>query len=943
MSNKWLLFWLLLACCGACTAQSQPVDYVNPMIGTGFHGHTYPGATVPFGAVQLSPDNYKWEWDACSGYHYDRDSLYGFSHTHLSGTGGADLADILFRPTVLPSVPFSHDKEQASAGYYAVLMPSLGVKAELTATTHTGWHRYTYPSGDTDSLVIDLGHIIAPEQITEATCVQTAPNQVSGMRLTQGWVPNHAVYFVARFSRDIKTATTIENNQMVLTFAHDASPLVAKVGLSLTDEAHATANLDSETPTSPFDFDAVRTKARDEWNNLLSKIQVTGGTEAQKNTFYTALYHTAIVPNCTSDADTQEPFKTYSTLSFWDTFRSWLPLATLLYPQVLHDIAFTSLAFYDATGELPIWPLALGETNCMIGYHSVPFLVAAYRSGLVPDMDVEKALEAMVTSSNHNAKGSVYYIKYGFIPADKARESVSCALEYAYDDWVIAQFAGMIGKTQVQETYKERAMNYVRLFEGGTAFFRGKNSDYSWVEPFDAMKSAAEYTEATPWQYRFFVPHDFYGLSQLFGGDASVAAALDSLFSVTKQGKHDVLDITGLIGEYAHGNEPSHHIAYAYNYVGQPWKTQAMTRRILQELYDDTPAGLCGNEDCGQMSAWYVLSALGLYEVCPGTGQFNLTTPLFSQATLSLPSGKTLTILANQPDVNTYIDAVTWNGQVVSANYITYDQLMQGGVLQFTLTDKPNTQRGTRPEDKPYSATEAPFVSTPYYNTNGVFPDMFLNDVTVALQCRTAGAQIRYTTDGSMPNAHSALYQTPLSFSDNAEVCAIAFKEGCKPSYPMRLFLTKAHIQPAQGKPNTQQGVSYTYFTGPFTKVDDMMEIGRFADQGLLDEPSLEPAKQEDHFGFLFAGTIYIPEGGLWRFATRSDDGSTLTIGNQLVVNNDGSHSAKYREGKIYLEKGYYPYILKYIDDTEEQEFQWFWQAPSASSPVAIPKEVLYL
>jgi predicted alpha-1,2-mannosidase len=715
----------------ACSLQTkQAVDYVDPFIGTDFHGHTYPGATVPHGAVQLSPDTRKGNWDACSGYHYSDNTITGFSHTHLSGTGCMDLGDILFHPTTQevyhrPSgyffdpLTFSHKDETAVPGYYSVKFKQEGIKAELTATTYAGVHRYTYDKGKNQQLVVDLMHLLGEETIDSVYAVQRTDNEIAGMRRTQGWTPNQYVFFVAQFSDHFQSADFIDNNVILNFGVSKGKPIIAKVGLSVVSEENARENLAHDV--SGFDFDAVRRQAYESWNEALSDILVEG-TKEDMTIFYTAQYHTKIVPNVVSDVNGDyrrndmrivripPNEKRYSTFSLWDTYRAWNPLVALTDPQLVTDMIRSFLDMYDATGELPIWPLSAGETFCMIGYHSVSVIADAWMKG-IRDFDIEKAFKAMKVSSNINQKGSDYYVKNGFIPSNIKNESVSCLLEYAYDDWCIAQIAKELKKENEYKEYMQRALSYVNVFDSYTKFFRGKRSDGNWDSPFNRFSPGHAYTEATAWQYRFYVPHDINGLVQLFGCKESFIEQLDSLFIVESKIDGEQSDITGLIGQYVHGNEPSHHMAYLYNYVGQPWKTQAMTRRIIREMYQPTPEGIVGNEDCGQMSAWYVWSSLGLYPVCPGSNEWVLTTPVFPKSMIHLPDGKTLEIKSNNSGKNGYIDQVILNEHVIENNYVTYEQLKEGGTLEFILSNRPNLTRGVVENTYPYSLTKELKVS----------------------------------------------------------------------------------------------------------------------------------------------------------------------------------------------------------------------------------------
>ena len=968
-----LLFASCLSVLTACAPQQkESIDYVDPFVGTGFHGHTYPGATVPFGAVQLSPDTRRGNWDACSGYHYSDSTLFGFSHTHLSGTGCIDLGDLLMRPTTQPvdlkregdiykPAAFSHDSEKAVPGYYKVELEDENIKVELTSTLYAGMHRYTYRNAKDAAVLIDLHHMLSDEEyIYESALKQTAPNELSGMRRTRAWVDNQYVYFVIQFSKPIQQMEWVKdrtfvkevkevNGSDIQGVAHfgTADEVVAKVGLSVVSEVNARENLMHDIPS--FDFDLVAQQSSDTWKDALNGIHVEGGTEEQRTTFYTAWYHTMVVPNTVSDvngqyrrhngeiAQLENGHKAYSTFSLWDTFRAWHPLMTLVDADRVNDMVNSLLAMYDVTGELPIWPLSAGETECMIGYHAASVIVDAYMKG-IRGFDTEKALEAMVKSSNINKKGSEYYVNNGFIPANMKRESVSCLLEYAYDDWAIAQMAKDMGKDDIYETYMERAQYYHNVFDGSTKFFRGKRLDGNWDEGFRPEAIGREFTEATAWQYRFFVPHDINGLIQLFGSKENFASSLDELFNPNLKVEGDQADVTGLIGQYAHGNEPSHHMAYLYNYIGQPWKTQSMTRRLLDEMYQPTPEGISGNEDCGQMSAWYVLSAMGLYSVCPGSNEFALTTPLFDKVTLPLTNGKVLTITANNPADHIYIESVSLNGKEIDKNFITYEQLMEGGTLAFTLSDKPNVKRGTSVESALYSATKGQVVSMPYIDKD-LF--LFVGEIKVSLGTATEGAKLYYTLDGSEPTEKSALYKEPIILNKSLTLKVKGFKEGFTSSPTYCVNATKAIFHQAIKAQGSIRGTNYKYYIGEFQKVDDLRHA-KVVDEGVIPEPSIKNATQPDHFGYVFSGIILVPEDGVYTFATRSDDGSILYIDGEKVVDNDLSHAAILATGKIALNKGYHNYKLEYFEDYEGDHLSWKWQLPSKKQLEDIPASVLF-
>ena len=669
------------------------VSEVDPFIGTGFHGHTFPGATTPFGLVQLSPDTRTEDWDACSGYHYSDDAILGFSHTHLSGTGCADLGDFLFIPAVgdvvpeidgkyeIPPLPFSHKNEVALPGYYKVSIPERGVDVTLTATAHTGAHQYTFTGKGKRQILINLVHGMGEPEIHEVSATQISDNEISGTKVQSWWIPRRGVYFNAKFSVPFEKFEKKGDTQVLLTFAEDVKDLTAYVGISMTDEAHAKTNRIMETEDKTFEM--IYSEAVMAWNDKLGVIEVEGGSKDLRKVFYTSLYHTMIAPNLISDVD-EKPF--YSTLSLWDVFRTWAPMQNLINPQLISGMIDSMLESYDRNGILPVWPLAHGETWCMIGYHSIPVIADAWLCG-IRTFDGNKALDAMVSSSNQDWT-SPGYNKYGYVPSDLYGQAVSETLEMAYDDWCIARMADDLGRKDVADEYYARAKRYENLFDPATRFFRGKDSKGNWVEPFDPLVKTDDFTEAVPWQFRFFVPHDVKGLEDLMGGRENTRAALDSLFTYEAlELTDDIVDMTGLIGEYAHGNEPSHYMAFLFTYLDQPEKTQHYVRRILTELYSATPEGISGNEDCGQMSAWYVMAALGISPACPASGEFVLTAPLFKKATVKLGNGKTITVTADKPEWE-YISEVTFNGQKLDKMFITYDELLQGGQLDFKLKEK---------------------------------------------------------------------------------------------------------------------------------------------------------------------------------------------------------------------------------------------------------------
>jgi predicted alpha-1,2-mannosidase len=954
----------------SCQAQKAS-DYVNPFIGTGFHGHTYPGATTPFGSVQLSPDTRHGNWDACSGYHYSDSTIIGFSHTHLSGTGCIDLGDILFHPTtdqiqnrekgyIFDPLPFSHKNETAEAGYYCVKLDN-GIVAELTSTTHAGVHRYSFPENTDRKIIVDLAHLLDNEKINEAE-LSLNSGELSGMRSTSGWVANQHIYFAAQFSVPFKaefisngqtgSATQPlkgDNIQAVLSFPEsNGKPIIIKVGISTVSVENARQNLLAEV--QDFDFDRIKNEAKADWNKALSSFRVSGGTPEEMTNFYTAVYHAMVVPNQTSDvngeyrgADQQirkaGKGKVYSTMSLWDTFRAWNPMMTLIDTTLVNNMINSFLVFYDQTGELPIWPLSSGETGTMIGYHAVSVIYDAFSKN-IRGYDAEKTFAAMKASAEKNNKGTTPFLELGFIPADTKRESVSCLLENAYDDWCIAQMAKTLGHTDDYNRYINRAKLYRNVFDGSTRFFRSRMSDGLWETPFNPFEVGRGYTEATAWQYRFFVPHDINGLISQFGGQKSFTDALDSLFTAKSATDGHLSDITGLVGQYAHGNEPSHHMAYLYNFAGQPWKTQQMVRRLLKEMYKPTPEGISGNEDCGQMSAWYVMSSLGLYPVCPGSTQFILSSPLFENATVHLANGRELRITANNPEKNTFISEVFWNDKPVAENYITYQQLADGGTLRFVLDSEPNLKRGTTSETFPYSLSETADVSIPFVANDISF---FRDQVTVNCGTATPDAEIRYTLDGSEPSENSQLYSKPFLLNNSATIKLKAFKKGFAPSATAVYLASKAiYREPSSVKPG-KNGVNFRYYEGDFSKTSEIETKGKLIKSGICNKPGLSMAQIPDHYGFIFSGFINVPEDGVYTFSTKSDDGSVLLIDGQKVVNNDGSHAEISAIGRIALKKGFHPYELLYFESYEGEALSASWIIPGTEKEEIISPKYLFI
>jgi putative alpha-1,2-mannosidase len=803
--------------------------YVNPFIGTGGHGHTFPGASVPFGMVQLSPDTREDNWDGSSGYHYSDNTIWGFSHTHLSGTGIPDYCDILFAPTIGEpeffarkgdlsengyASTFKHENERAEPGYYSVKLDEGDIFAEMTATARVGFHRYTFPAGTTEAnLILDLKH---RDKVLDSELRITGPNRIEGYRRSSSWAKDQIVYFVAEFSEPFadygvvlnddgqrEKASKAKGTNIKVFFRFEAKkPLMVKVALSPTGISGARKNLLAEIPH--WNFEKTRADAKAAWNKELAQIEVSGGTDAQLTNFYTALYHAKLQPNLFQDFDkgylgldkkvhTADGFTNYTVFSLWDTFRAAHPLYTIVDQRRTADFINTFIRQYEQGGRLPVWELAANETDTMIGYHAVSVIADAMTKGIT-GFDYEKAFEAAKHSAELNHFGLEAYKRRGYISMEDENESVSKTLEYAYDDFCIAQMAKILQQQLADKgrisngaivaypekklsalrddylKYLNRAQNYKNLFDAQSGFMRPKQNG-NWISPFAPNEVTFHFTEGNSWVYSFFVPQDVSGLIELHGGKQNFARKLDELFTTDqKLAGREQPDITGLIGQYAHGNEPSHAIAYLYNYADEPWKTQKLVRKILDEFYKNEPDGLIGNEDCGQMSAWYILSALGFYEVAPSIPNYDFGTPLFRQAKINLENGKSFIIRAqNVSDKNIYIKSVRLNGRPYRKSFFAHEDLMNGGVLEFEMTDAPVKDWFTEFSVSKIaeSSVIAPTIEAARSFSGVTMVKIFTPD---------EAAQTFYTLDGSEPTKTSAVYREPFKIDKTSIIKAVSMK-----------------------------------------------------------------------------------------------------------------------------------------------------------------------
>lgn len=685
-------------------AQDSFTQFVNPYIGTGGHGHVFLGANVPFGAVQLGPTQITRGWDWCSGYHYSDSLIIGFGHMHLSGTGIGDLGDIAFLPTFDAKTyteRFSHDAEYVRPGYYTVRLADSKILVELTATQRAGMHRYTYPLSSKQPLLkLNLKQGIGWDKMTKCQLTQENPTTVSGYRLSEGWAKDQRVYFVAEFSRAVKLQEMQADSVGVFSFDDATKPLLVRVGISAVSVDNAKANLRAEI--KDWNFDRVAQEADVAWNDELGKIKVETPNLDDKTIFYTGLYHTMIAPSVFSDVNGQYrgsdgkiyqgDFVNYTTLSLWDTYRAAHPLMTIIHPEKQRDIAQTFLHIFQQQGKLPVWHLVGNETDCMVGNPGIPVLADIVLKGF--NVDKKAAYQAMRTSSLLDERSLDNLKNFGYIPwnRDSTFETVAKGLEYALADACVAKVAKLLGEKKDYQYFFNRSKSYKYYFDKKTGFMRGVDNG-KFREPFNPFHSSHrndDYTEGNAWQYTWLVPHDVPGLIKLFGGKRPFVTKLDSLFTISGDlGENASPDISGLIGQYAHGNEPSHHILYMYNYVGQHDKTAEKVREVLKTMYHNDFDGLSGNEDVGQMSAWYILSSLGIYQVEPAGGRYMFGSPLFDKAVVNVGKGKTFTIIAhNNSAKNVYVQQIRLNGRPYKKLYIDYKDIVSGGTLEFFMTDK---------------------------------------------------------------------------------------------------------------------------------------------------------------------------------------------------------------------------------------------------------------
>lgn len=826
--------------------QFSKTTFVNPFVGTGGHGHTYPGASAPFGMMQLSPDTRYDGWDGCSGYHYSDSIIYGFSHTHLSGTGVSDYGDLLIVPQSGKAIlqpgylfpkgygsHFSHDSEKASPGFYSVHLDDANIDVRLTVTERAGFHEYTFNnSKDKKFILIDLDH---RDKLHEANITIQDKQTISGHRFSESWAKNQHFFFYLKTDipyTKAKLMTKKGQNKLLLTFPSTTKTVNIKVGTSSVDEKGAQLNLEKEI--TGWDFTAIHKATQLQWEKELNRVYFYSPNKEYMFNFYTALYHSFLAPNLFSDVDgrymgrdlkihqlTESNDNQYTVFSLWDTYRATHPLFTLTQTERNNDFVQTFMRQFDQGGDLPVWELAGNETECMIGYHSVSVMADAYikNTGIG---EIDRVIHAMKTTAQLDELGKKQFHEEGYIDAGSEPESVSKSLEYSYDDFCISQTIETynqrkkLNEKAIENPFRLSQFNFINNYDPSTKFMRARRSA-QWFSPFDPAEVNFNYTEANSWQYSLYAPHAVGVLRDLLGGKDSLETWLDQLFSTEMElsGRHQV-DITGLIGQYAHGNEPSHHMAYLYNYTNSSHKTQMMTNQIMNTMYQNAPDGLSGNEDCGQMSSWYVMTALGLYQIAPGNPYYEITRPLASEASVKLNNGKTLNIkVKNSTIENIYIDSVYFNNQLIEGSFISHEDILKGGTLTFVLMDSPRKEPVKKQHAPSIMSIPPDFVSLPFFNeTEHVFTD----SMSLSLDLVTPKeAKIYYTLDSSIPSSTSNIYTQPFTISASSTIKTIAISEFGQSAVTSNRFVKKDN--------NVSLDLQSTYANqyaagGPFSLID---------------------------------------------------------------------------------------------------------------------------
>lgn len=949
-----LLIVLSLNCCSS-SANKDYSNLVNPFIGTVGSGNTFLGPVMPYGMVQLGPYS-----------NYDKDmnvgTVRGFTHTHVSGmAGGGNTArgSVNFIPVIIDKnndgnkkqnfqSHFEHKNEKASPGYYSVILDDYFIKVELTSTMRTGLHKYTFPKSDHAAVVLKIAN----------GSLSVKNNEISGI--------DNGVFFVAEFSKPFSSVELFHKNKHIKEFnsvkGNDLNgifhfktkkdeTILLKVGISMVDIEGARNNLKQEL--SGWDFDKTHKKAKATWNKELGKIDVEGGTKTEQIIFYTSLYHAMFHPNIYMDADkrfkstngkiyTATDFDNYTNFSLWDTFRALHPLYTLINRERTSQFIRTFLSRYDHTGRMLIMEFngVEGGTPPMIGYHSLSVLADAYVKG-IRNYDIPKAYEAMKKLANDlDRAGKQLYLDYGFIPYDLKGQDVSRSLEYSYDDWCVTRLAKDFNDKDLLY-YSQRGDFYKNSFSKKENFMLGRKSNFQFVPDFDPMETTGHYTEANAYQYSTFVPQDVNGLMDLMGGDKSFEKWLDNCFTTeTDFSKINLRDVTGLIGQYAHGNEPSHSIAYLYNYAGTPWKTQKMVRQILSTLYENKQNGIDGNEDAGQMSAWYVMSAMGLYAVTPGMDYYVIGSPIFDKVTLNLENGKKFEIIAkNNNKDNIYIQSAQLNGKTYSKTYLSNTDIMNGGEIIFEMGSQPNKKWGSKKEDRPYSSKQKiAYAKTPEISFSDI---MFLNSRTITLSKGEKGAKIYYTLDGTEPSENSTPYTKPIIISKTLVFKTRSYVDGIAPSYTLTIHFKKIDMLEANNISGLKPGITFKYREGRGVMNARDQEAAPILETGILEYFNVNNIKDDRPFGYQLEGYLKVPKTGVYTFYLEANDGAILYLNGKEIIDNDGGHRAQRLDSKIGLKKGWHKINVDYFQQGLAKSLFVIWEGPGVKKQ-ELPKSVLY-
>ena len=950
------------------TSTKNYCQYVNPFVGTGGHGHTYPGAVLPFGMVQLSPDTRNDNsWDGCSGYHYSDSAIVGFSHTHLSGVGVPEYCDILFLPHTgtislnagsreMPQTGyrslFRHETEIAEPGYYKVTLDDYNVDVELTATTRVGMQRYTFKGNAEPKVLIDLIH---RDEVISSSIRALNKSLINGYRHSKDWAGRQKLFFATEFSVPFESVQYFKNGekiegddisgdaiQAMFTFPVDAKEILVKTALSSVNEEGAQNNLNEEL--NHWDFNAVRQQAHTAWNQNLRKIEVESNSTKDLTNFYTSWYHCMLTPNTYSDVDGKyrgmddkihmaEGYTHYTVFSLWDTFRALHPLLSITHPKETRDFVCSIIDKGEQFGTYPMWELAENDTRCMIGYHAVSLIADAYSKGIT-DFDAKKALKLMIATSSKDWRGLKDYRELGFVPSDKSSQSVSKTLEYAYDDWCISEFAKAIGENEIAEDYLRRSLLYKNCFDTSSGFMRGKLSNGEWVKDFDPSTVGYHYTEGNSFQYSFFVPHDVYGLMNLKGGEKVFEHWLNSLYETPiSEELHENSDVSGLIGNYAHGNEPSHHITWLYAWVNNYNQLTNRIREILKTQYQPIPGGISGNEDCGQMSAWYVMSASGLYPVCPGKDEYVWGLPYFNRVTFHLDNGKHFRIKTDGKslaDNGVYPTANKLNNKT-NISILHHADLINGGEMRITTGDNSGSF------NLPVNEMNQDITDCVFLKEGDKY---FLNKTTIELSCATEGAKIYYTLDGSNPDSTKTLYTTSFTISKTCDFKSRAYANNMEPGYLTQIPFIKSDHSNRVHLSDLKEGLNCKYYEGIYRSIYDFAldspvksEVVSNFKQGIND--------RDEWFALSFSGYINIEKEGLYQFAVTMNDGGALKIdGNELFESDGRKEKAMTQYGFIWLSTGLHPVKFDFYQCSDEFKLDFKWKV-QGEKLASIPSKFL--